>query len=76
MAALVTFLRVELPEGTLLDARLGQVKFAVPRETEWSRLFAVLERASHRFQLEDYTVNACSLEDVFLRLSAPGERAG
>ncbi len=71
---LVEFLRAELPEGRLLDERLGQVKYAVPQDTEWCRLFAVMERAARRFRLEDYTVNACSLEDVFLQLSANSQR--
>jgi hypothetical protein len=68
--SLSSFISAELPEGSLLDVRLGQIKYAVPRDTEWSRLFAVMEKATRRFQLEDYTINACSLEDVFLLLSS------
>jgi hypothetical protein len=37
----------------------------------WGQLFAVMETATKLYRVEDYTINAGSLEDAFLALTTP-----
>jgi ATP-binding cassette subfamily A (ABC1) protein 3 len=70
LQGLKDFIRNHFPHCELKDSHPGFVQYHVPANSaKWAQLFAVMEKAKEKFDLEAYSVGQTSLEQVFFNFT-------
>ncbi|CAG7716860.1 unnamed protein product, partial [Allacma fusca] len=70
LRGLKDFIKSHFPDCELKDSHPGFVQYHVPgNSTKWAKLFAVMEEAKEKFNLEAYSVGQTSLEQVFFNFT-------
>ncbi|XP_010838764.1 PREDICTED: LOW QUALITY PROTEIN: ATP-binding cassette sub-family A member 3 [Bison bison bison] len=74
------FVGLTFPGSVLEDEHQGMVHYHLPGDDlSWAKVFGVLEKATEKYGVDDYSVSQTSLEQVFLsfaHLQPPTEDAG
>ena len=64
------FIHASFPGSILKDQHQGFVNYQLKdKDKSWAKVFAVMEQAKERFDIDDYSVSQTTLEQVFLNFA-------
>ncbi|XP_052030939.1 phospholipid-transporting ATPase ABCA3-like [Apodemus sylvaticus] len=66
------FIAEVFPGSDLKQENQGVLNYYIPsKDNSWGKVFGILEKAKEDYNLEDYSINQISLEQVFLTFTNP-----
>nr|ALE60397.1 ATP-binding cassette sub-family A ABCA1 [Plutella xylostella] len=68
-AEVQNYIMTEFPGAKFIEKYLGISTYYVASTTSWWKVFSLMEAATQRFAIEDYSVSQTTLEQVFLRFT-------